>query len=54
MLLVRDRASDKIPEEGDGIELRQRIADRAQRCTWLSLRGQRLRDYRNTVRVNNL
>jgi hypothetical protein len=54
VLLVRDIQAGKLPEEWDGIELRQWSADRAQRCPWLSLRGQRLRDSRTTVLVNNL
>jgi len=54
VVLVRDLASGKLPEEWDGIELRQRIADRAQQCTWLPLRGQRLRDSCNTILLKNL
>lgn len=51
--LLEDVADGKIPDEWDGIELRRLIADRAD-ASARYLTGRRLRDYRNTVLVNNL
>ena len=45
----------KMPEDWDGIELRQYIADRFAYCIFKGTMGrQRKRKYRNTVLVNNL
>lgn len=45
----------KIPDNWDGIELRQYISDCFSDCTYkMMLRGKRKRDYKNTVIVNNL
>ena len=44
-----------MPEEWDGVELRQLIADAAKNNAIPSLlKNKRLRDYRNTVLVENL
>ena len=45
----------KTPQEWDGIELRQWIADRFQGSVFHNiLSGKRKRDYKNAVLVNNL
>ena len=53
---VRDDISGKIdamPENWDGIELRQYIADRFQYCVIVdSLRGSRKKEYKNELLVN--
>mgnify|MGYP001574909089 FL=1 len=53
---VRDDISGKIdamPENWDGIEVRQYIADRFQYCVVAdSLRGSRKKEYKNELLVN--
>ena len=48
---------DRVPEEWDGHELRQYVADQFRESvsrTMTEPRSRRMRDYRNTVLVNNL
>lgn len=48
-------ASDKIPEDWDGHELRHFIADKFDfERMHRVMTGKRLKDYRNTVILNNL
>lgn len=55
---IRDEVlakAERMPEEWDGHELRAYMADKwEQERTSLMRRGRRLRDYRNTIAVNNL
>lgn len=53
--MLRTHASGKIPENWDGIELRQYIADKFSQCIIKSTMSRtRKREYNNTVTVNNL
>lgn len=46
---------DKVPEEWDGFELRQWIVDYAQaNISYAKMQRARMKDYRNTLLVNNL
>lgn len=46
---------DKLPENWDGVELRQFIADRFSDCVIKGiLQGKRKKEYQNTMLVNNL
>lgn len=48
-------ASGAIPEEWDGVELRQYLADKFAGCIIKGImRRARTRAYRNTVLINNL
>jgi hypothetical protein len=50
--VIRDIENSKIPEEWDGIELRQIISDRV---AWHKMmENKRMREYKNTVMVNGL
>lgn len=44
----------RIPREWDGLELRQLIAEHAQRNAYVDMGKARKREYNNTVIVNNL
>jgi hypothetical protein len=44
----------KIPEEWNGHELRQLIADKFNYEKTQVMKGNRLKDYKNTVYLNNL
>lgn len=44
----------RVPEEWDGHELRQWIADRFRNQISIPLEGKRKRDYKNAILVNNL
>lgn len=44
---------ERMPEEWNGIELRQLLADRFSDATG-GMTRKRLREYKNAVRVNNL
>ncbi len=52
--LVQNIKAGKIPEDWDGIELRELIAELVQRQRVANFKGRRKRDYRNTMLVNNL
>jgi hypothetical protein len=53
--IIAEIDKGKIPEYWDGIELRQLIADEANYMTrYLNDNKKRLREYRNTVLVNDL
>jgi hypothetical protein len=53
--LISKIDSGAIPEEWDGIELRQLLAEKADGETYPTmLTHKRLKDYKNTVIVNNL
>lgn len=46
---------DKMPEEWDGTELRQYLVDCANdNFNWKPMMGNRKRDYKNTLVINNL
>jgi len=49
--IIRDIEAGKIPENWDGIELREILADRIR---WHKMEKRRAREYRNTVIVNGL
>lgn len=50
--VIHDIDAGKVPDNWDGIELRQLLSDRVE---WSSiLTGRRKRDYKNTVLVNGL
>ena len=51
-----DAAVEKVPENWDGIELRELLLDmvRERYASGERLSGKRRREYRNTVLVNNL
>ena len=57
---IRDEVMEKvttgaIPREWDGVELRVHLAEKFEKETYRDLiKGKRLKDYRNTVIVNNL
>lgn len=45
----------KVPEEWDGVELRQLMADKFDQCVFKgSLTGRRLKEYKNATIVNGL
>lgn len=52
--LLASISDGKIPEEWDGIELRQLFVDTAHYWNYSKMTGKRLKDYRNTVLVKNL
>ena len=53
--VIDDIRSGKIPEEWDGIELRQLLADRFQRAVLKNtLTGGRKRRYNNACLINSL
>jgi len=59
MLSVKDKVFDaindeKIPEEWDGHELRQYLADKFSEAAYVRMDAKRKREYTNTVLVNNL
>lgn len=45
---------DRIPDNWDGIELRQFIEDKAKMVNFVSMDRKRKREYNNTVLVNDL
>ena len=45
---------DKIPENWDGYELRQLLADSFKQEAYLKMTGKRKKDYTNNVIINNL
>lgn len=47
--------TERMPEEWDGMELRQFIADKFSECVmWRDWNKQRLKDYRNYILTTNL
>lgn len=56
---LKDRIIEKVesmPDEWDGWELRQYIADKASELIWTSMQTdkRRKKEYHNTVLINNL
>lgn len=49
--IIRDIENGKIPEDWNGIELRELLSSRIK---WHNMDKRRARDYRNTVLVNGL
>ena len=45
---------DQMPDEWDGAELRQLLADKFTEANSIKMAGKRMRNYRNTVMNNNL
>ena len=53
--ILADIDAEKVPEEWDGHELRQLIADRfADRALFRKMTGWKLREYKNAVLCQNL
>jgi hypothetical protein len=51
--ILNNIALGKIPEEWDGFELRQLVADSCQNSHF-AMKGKRKRNYNNAILVNNL
>lgn len=53
--IINKILNNKIPENWDGIELRQYISEKFKEVVWLKiLTGKRKREYKNTKLINNL
>ncbi len=45
---------DQMPKEWDGFELRQLVVDYFQEVNWCKMNRKRMKEYKNTVIVENL
>lgn len=54
LFIINNIQDGKVPEEWNGLELRQYIIDTFKGCKLGEMSIERKRDYKNTVIVNNL